>query len=298
LVAKKIARKKISELLLTERLGVEEEWLDPGSILKDFPTRFPKSIRKQKLPAEIKELENALDQLSKRGCHKGVLYWCLERLSPRADRLRSGDREQPSLEEDPNESSRWINRKLATREDMATVVSHIQATAKAIHRFRTEFLLCADALKDEVPLPEGILTEGPCDSIDVLSQLQASLMWVRRLAEYWETPYETTLMKSKGILYLLAYVSMFANTEGAQAKKAKRRLLTNKSKGATHGLRILTLSDAQAIGHIAYLYCGMDLQPVDLIAKLKAFQSDNATIYAKMVDLLVHLDIAARSRSA
>jgi hypothetical protein len=295
LVAKKSARKKISEQLLIERLRLEEEWLDPDNICKDFPTRLPKSIRQQRSPAEIKDLKKALDQLSKRGCHMGVLYWCLNRLGPRADWLRRGGEEIPPLVEDSQTVSMPTEpRKLATREDMAHLIRQVKSTAKTIYRFRRELLLSADALGDDCPLPESFLGEGPSDSIDSLYLLRASLRWVLQLAEYWETPYEATLMKSKGILYLLAYVSIYAD---ASASHPNERLHAKRSRAAKDS-RILTSRDAETISQIAYLYCRMDLPPADLIAKLEAFQSDHAMPYARLVDKLAHVDGAARSLSA
>jgi hypothetical protein len=83
LISNKVARKRISEQLLIERLLLDEEWLDPANVHVQFPTRLPKRVRKDKKASEIREIEKELDRLVKHGCHRGVLYWCLERLGPR-----------------------------------------------------------------------------------------------------------------------------------------------------------------------------------------------------------------------
>jgi hypothetical protein len=292
LISTKVARKRISEQLLIERLFLNEEWLDPANVHVQFPTRLPKGMRKAKEPSEIWDIEKELDQLVEHGCHRGVLYWCLARLGPREDWLQLGRKEVPPFEESGESAPLMVPHELAKREDMAALANQVKATAAQIHRFRKELLLCADALGHECPLPEGLMTDGPCDPLDAHFLLKSSLIWVQQLAACWATPQVIPLVKSKGILYLLVYVAMFpgAGTRGSKKKGGAAK----KAGGRGSRSQPLKLGTASGIALIANLYSGMKLPAPDLITKLRRFQKDHPNLYARLVNLLEHLDKAAR----
>jgi hypothetical protein len=293
LISNKVARRRISEQLLIERLLLDEEWLHPDNVHIQFPTCLPKRVRKGKTLSEIREIEKELDQLVEHGCHRGVLYWCLARLGPREDWLRLGGKEVPPFEESGETVPRRVSYRLATREDMAALANQVKATLGLIHRFRKELLLGAEALGDDCPLPEGLVTGGPCDPLDAHFLLKASLVWVQQLATCWATPTETTLMKSKGILYLLAYAAMFP---GAGTRDLKKKgAAAKKAEGAGSRSPVLKRRTAERIAQIAHLHGGLDLPAADLITKLRRFQGDYPDLYARLADLLKHLDEAARA---
>jgi hypothetical protein len=142
------------------------------------------------------------------------------------------------------------------REDLEEVRAKTDAARRVIHRYRRELELVADACerhasatawerlsaeKNKLPdagksegaeaersehpeagiseyrLPRGIWT-SPKDGGDALALLMDSLTWASSLAEAYWAPYETTLLKSKGLLYLTAYVG-----EHADARKFRGR---------------------------------------------------------------------------
>jgi hypothetical protein len=184
-----------------------------------------------------------------------------------------------------------VSHKLATREDMAALVNQVKATAGQIHRFRKELLLCADALGNECPLPEGLMTDGPCDPLDAHFLLKSSLIWVQRLAECWAKPQATTLVKSKGILYLLAYAAMFPGDGSRDSTKADAGKAPDGARSRSH---VLERRTEERIAQIAHLHSGMDLSAADLITKLRRFQDDHPDLYTRLVSLLKHLDAAVR----
>jgi hypothetical protein len=292
-VTKKNSRKKIAEQLLIERLGLEQDWLDPDDVRKDFPTRLPKSPPNKLTPADVRDLEKRLDQLVAHGCHRGVLYLCLRELEPRTQWLRKGGKEIPPLEDDPKGVARQAPpRKLPTREDMATFARQVKATRRSFDLCEPGLLYSAED-RNDIPLPHGTFTSGPSDPIDLGYQFRASLKYYGQLADGWATPYETTLMKSKEILHLLVYVSMCANDSVISVGRTKDAT-TAKVPGRYS--ETLTRTDAEAIANIAYLYCRMDFLPRELVAKLKAFKSNHPDLYARMTSKLTQLDRVARSQ--
>src|SRR5260370_657111 len=87
-------RKRISDVLLAERLGLDEEWLDPDNIVhlpQSLPQTLPQGGGRKMSVAEVRDLEKYLDNMVTGGCHRSVLYWCLEQLGPKSDRARAGE---------------------------------------------------------------------------------------------------------------------------------------------------------------------------------------------------------------
>jgi hypothetical protein len=291
LIDKKIVRKRISELLLIERLHLDQEWLDPENVGGRLPKGLPRRLKKRS-PREIKEVEQRLDQLVARGCNRRVLYWCLARFGPREDFFRRGGTKVLPLEDDELGEVKFVFSKLATREKIAPLVEHSTNALEYVRKFRKELLLAADVLMEECPLPEDPWAEGPCDPVEALTQLQSSLKWVRQLASCWATPQETTLMKSKGILYLLVYVAIHSEPVNAGIREPRRK---KRGKAHTTEPPKLMPETAKSIAHIAFLCGEMDLVPADLPIKLKRFRKEHPTLHARMVDLLATLDTTANS---
>ena len=86
---------------------------------------------------------------------------------------------------------------------------------------------------------------GPEDADDALSLLKESLSWVASLAGAYTTPFEKTLLKSKGLLFLTAYVLGYADARKVRAQRwmgVKRELaglasLVTKKKWSPSDLR-------------------------------------------------------------
>ena len=293
LIDKKIVRKRISELLLIERLHLNQEWLDPENVGGRLPKGLPRRL-KNRSPREIKDIEQKLNHLAAHGCNRRVLYWCLARLGRREDFFRRGDTRVLPLEEDESGVAEFVPSKLATREEMKPLIEHAMNARKFIRKFRKELLLAADVLTEECPLPDGLWAEGPSDPIEAITVLLNSLKWAQQLASCWGTPPETTLMKSKGILYLLVYVSLHANSMDPVVSGTGRR---TRVQARTTEPTVLAPETSQAITDIAHLCGDMDLIATDLPTKLKRFKLEHPTLHARMVDLLETLDRVARSNS-
>jgi hypothetical protein len=86
---KKENRQRVSEALLVERLGLGDEWQDPGNF-GDLPTRLPPSGWYKPTKAESFDLKQSIEQLGTLGCDRRVLYWCLWQMSHAANKVRMG----------------------------------------------------------------------------------------------------------------------------------------------------------------------------------------------------------------
>src|ERR1700751_3500863 len=97
---KAIERKKISEALLADRLGLNEDWIERweehGKIREEsqMPDRIPPFIRKD-FKKEIKHIEDEIERLVKAGCRRQVVHFCLAQLGPEATWLRAGREKEP-----------------------------------------------------------------------------------------------------------------------------------------------------------------------------------------------------------
>lgn len=278
-------------MLLTERLHLDQEWLDPENIGNRLPKGLPKRL-KTRSPREIKAVEQKLSQFTARGCNRRVLYWCLARLGRRQDFYRKGGTKVVPLEEDESGEVKFVASKLATLQEMKPLVDAVAKARRNISKFRKELLFAADVLAEECPLPDGLWAEGPSDPVEALTVLLNSLKWAQQLVSCWATPLETTLMKSKGILYLLVYVSLHADSMDTVVTGTGRR--TRVPVHATEPTA-LTPEIAEALADIAHLCGDMDLVPADLPIKLKRFRKEHPTLHARMVDLLATLDTTANS---
>ena len=292
------ARNRIAELLLAERLSLHVEWLDPGNIAV-LPQTLPQGGGRKLSPTDVKDLEKYLDGFVRSGCSLRVLYWCLERLGPQADRKRAGEVLKLIFPETPRKLIKegavfyedetdidWVSwtPALATREDMAGVITKIEAAAKAIRRFEKELVMVADALGDALPLPQGLWTDELFDADETMLILRQSLAWAKKLAASWQAPNHRLLVKSKGILYLLMYVWIHTKQSPAREGKTKRKR-SRKTKPYRIARQV-----AHTISIIAHLYCGMSSPAEDLIDKLEDFHDDYPDLHKSMVILLESLE--------
>src|ERR1700686_4992539 len=82
-------RKQISEALLAELFCLDKEWLDPANVIylpEALPLELPQNGGRKISTSDVRDLKRYLDDLVARGCHRQVLYWCMEQLGPDADR--------------------------------------------------------------------------------------------------------------------------------------------------------------------------------------------------------------------
>ena len=149
---------------------------------------------------------------------------------------------------------------------MEAVGNKAKAARRLIHRHQRELLLIADT--KEVPPPSGIMTE-PEIAEYALALLEDSLTWVSGLAEAYTAPFEKTLLKSKGLLYLTAYVLAHAD-----ASKIRRRRRDGVDK---------------ALAGLASMVTKREWSPSDLLAKLRKFERDHPRLYKLLVRKLDEL---------
>jgi hypothetical protein len=219
---KTIDRKKISETLLADRLGLNEEWIERweerGEIREELhiPNRLPAFIHKNYEKGEIEEIGREVERLVKAGCHRRAVYFCLAQLSPEAIWLRAGGERKPvfrNRQKDAVADADYFvddERRLGTREHLEAVANTAKAARKQIHEYQRELLLVAES--SNYPLPVGFNCRAKT-AVEALDLLQDSLTWVVTLADAYTAPMETTLLKSKGLRYLTLYVSMFADSK-------------------------------------------------------------------------------------
>jgi hypothetical protein len=177
--------------------------------------------------------------------------------------MREGRRRKlvPGNDGEFNPTAEWTEKqKLATREDLESVWDNAVKTRRLIHKHQRELLLVADT--NEFPLPRG-MTTVPEDADDALALLKESLSWVARLAGAYTKPFEKTLLKSKGLIFLTAYV-----LSHAQATKVR-------------GLRWMGV-DKELAG-LASLVTERAWPPSDLRAKLRTFEKDHKRLYKLLV---------------
>lgn len=232
-------RKAMSEALLAERLGLKDPWIDRwdenGTLREETcaPDELPSFITSRLGPQLVKKFEDGVDQLVKAGCQRSVVHFCLLQLSPLAEKQRLGQRRVGVQARPREELDAQAHRKqIATREDMASVASSARAARKQIQKQQHELLLLADISKSALPRGFFAIAEH---SEDALLTLKAALTWVERLADSYTAPMETTLMKSKGLIYLTLYVTEHANER--ELRSSEISTLLKDGKRPTNGVR-------------------------------------------------------------
>ena len=286
--SKKIARKKIDAAVLAERLGLDEPWIERWEQDGEWnekscaPDQLPAFIRSTHTKAEINEVEADIHRLVAAGCSGPVIYFCIDMLSPSAEEIRSGREWTAISGKDGGECSQVKSkRKLATSEDLGTVANTAKEARKQVHRYQSELLLMADT--GEHPLPGSMMTQLTL-AVDAIDLLESSLTWVAELAEAYTASFESTLLKSKGLLYLTAYVSMYAEN----GKLRSPQHLAQKDIAVPNQREVRAQRDAlphdNALASLARICTGKDggWSPSDLYAKLHKFEEDHPRLFAKL----------------
>jgi hypothetical protein len=290
---RKDARRRITESLLIERLGLNGEWADPDNLPKSLPTELTGSIAEQLSRSDRMEIERELDRLVEIGCCRGVLYFCLLQMGVEQDQLRAGSEWKTPTEDEPQFPPIRLHRDMAAqKDDMDPLANQVKATAKAITTWRRELLLSADALGTECDLPHGFLDDGPPNAVEALATLQSSLLWVRRLAEFWEAPYEAAAVKTKGILFLLAYVAIFGHRPPKQSRQRPQADCQVERLPAK-----LTKREAGVLSRLANLYCQEVVEPHVLSDRLVTFRADYPRLFMSLTSLLACLHSLAKPAS-
>jgi hypothetical protein len=272
----RVPRRRVEEALLADRLRLNDEWVERweegGKCVEESlaPAGLPPFIRDTLgRGKDYYDVEGHIRRLVKAGCLRPVLYFCLEQLSPKAAAVRQGRRRKSVPGEDGEftlADERTEGRPLATREDMEAVRNKAEAARRLIHRYQRELLLVTDT--KEFRLPSGMPTV-PEDADDALSLLKESLSWVSGLAEAYTKPFERTLLKSKGLLYLTTYVREHADARKIRGRRDK--------------------SVDTALAGLASLVTKRAWSPSDLRAKLRKFEADHPRLHKLLVRKLDEL---------
>lgn len=259
-------RKKVAERLLRERLGLDEDWVnrdDDGNA--HLPSALPQFLAQKHSRLALKALEEDLDRLVEAGCRRQALYFCLAQLNPEAG---------------------WSRQLSATKEDMEAVANKAKAARKLIQRYRDELLLAASA--SQQGLPGGMFTTLP-DPDEAISVLTNSLTWVSSLVDSYAAPFEKTLLKSKGLLYLTLYVSVHADARRSRTPDSQRVIGTTVIQRRARRSKLGTIAPDHALASVARLCTSKRWSPSDLREKLKRFQRDFPSLYTKMKSKMLEL---------
>jgi hypothetical protein len=288
---KKEHRRRVSEVLLIHRLGLENDWLDPDDIA-NLPTKLPKSGWRKRTAAENSDLKRYIGHLAAVGCNRQVLYWCLWNMSRAAHELRMGAVQKSILKEGAEEYDLvTVPQLLATGDDMAELTKTVQDAADMISRYEKELLIAANVLLDNPQLRKDLMEFEEVTPNEAMPMLRSLLHWIKRLADAWPAPNLNTLMKSKGVLFLLAYVRLCEK----RSTPSPRSRITKERAGPTKPDR-LAVKNASTVADIAQLYTGEDFTPDNLIDKLQDFHHKHPNPHSRMVSLLKSLEDVARSR--
>jgi len=178
-------RHKIEEALLAERLGLNDDWIDrweeDGECKEESfaPNELPEFIqaqieeqlnddhqitrygRKELVKEYLDSVNEAVEQLVTAGCRKQVIYFCLNELSPEAERRRLPSRpidapKSPKpggsppggrLEDELDIPVPPPPKKLAQRQELGELPSLARRVKRLIHRYRKELWLVAHAVE-------------------------------------------------------------------------------------------------------------------------------------------------------
>ena len=282
----------MDEALLRDALRLDEDWLDRDENgVAHLPTRLPSFIKHGRLHWEVVSLESAIDRLGSAGCRRQVLYFCLKELSPAAEQSRRGRKlVRVGVNTDPEEF-RSEPLKWAPKEDLKVVANQAKRTLKLIRKHRRELLLAYDAIKPTIRV--GLIEECADAGSELLSVTPRLLAAVCNLANSYVAPFETTLLKSKGLLYPTLYVSMYADPE--KLKSAQQR--ADRELDGVHAKRQRPtkrdILPEHALATIASVGTGHHWAPSDLFAKLTRFEKDYPALHKKMKSKFAALHRAA-----
>lgn len=222
-----------------------------------------------------------------------MLYWCFGQLGVEAEAARQGTRQVTRLHADESKNKTILVRPpMATRKGMLSLSRKAIAAARAIRKHRTELLLAAEGCQESIDLPTGLMTELQLPE-EAIALLLSSLSWVNRLADSWQSPNPTQLMKSKGLLFLLTYTWLCSNSAFAPS----RPRTTHRMTPPTATLRLST-DAAQEVAASVHIYLSAAFAPGDLSDKLQDFGSLEPALFAELIALLGALHSSAVSAAA
>jgi len=272
-------RRRIAQRLVGERLGIERGWEDSALAPATFGD-LPDFGEPKLSPEEASKIEAFIAKLIDLGCNRYVVYWCIQELLTDADRLRGG------------------GGAMATREDMAGLSKRIQGAEELIRRYSKELLLVAEACPDEHPLRSGWETFPAPIPAETMHDLLDHLTWVKGLAEAWKSPNVNSLMKNKGLLYLLAY-ALLHSEERLEPKTGKKQ---QKPSTQPPPYR-LARERANIVAEIAFAYrwkgteeedprrhYDKSYSAEDLQDKLQDFCTEHPSLFKNMLSLLEALE--------
>ena len=314
----KQTRKRMSDVLLEERLGLDHDWVErweegDGRLREESlaPSELPKFIEariertaklgrtaktvQNKLEAELaikketQHVNTAIDQLVAGGCCQPVVYYCLQELSPEAEDNRSkgefmGATKKISAKEalaaKPSDDELdipavMVRSPLGTREDLKKVATAVAKASEMIHSYRRELRsLTEDAgITFKVPLPKGITV--PRKALQLLQKL---LTWVASLPDEYSAPFETNLFKSKGLLFLTAYVEFVADKN-----KVGRRTEAKMHRAMALLANIVMTKDDKTEEDKVKEQGKTEWSPSDLLVKLHQLEQDFPRQHKKLL---------------
>lgn len=289
----RIDRKAISEKLLAERLGLNDPWIDrweQNGVWHEescAPNHLPSFIRRQREKDEVRVVEDLIDRLVAAGCQRPVVYFCLTQLSPASEWLRTGGRYRGVQAKDDEYTAQQKEiKKLATREDMASVTSSAKEARKQIHKYKYELSLVAEASRGFLPLGISTYAEDPEDA---LLLLEGTLTWVARLANAYVAPMATTLLKSKGLLYLTTYVSKYAGQSKLRSPQVHASLGDSRKASESVRARGSVPVSGNVLSNLINQVTGKDWSPSELKDKLKSFRDGHPRLYKLLRQKLTEL---------
>lgn len=283
---KRANRKKISEALLAERLGLTDEWQNVENL--SLPVSLPPSGKRKTSKAESFDLKRYIDELGTLGCDRQVVYWCLEQTGHTVEMARMGAMRRGVAK--PGEDDldvRVMPNPSPTSDDMVSLESKFRAALEGLRRHQDELVMTADVLLESPKVPWDLMEVQELTPDDAVAILRSLLHWATRIAQAWPAPNLKTLMRSKGLLFLLAYVHM-CERRGAMTKNG-----TKKGPRRATSAR-LSVRHVHTIVHIALLYTGEPFSADNLVDKLQDFQREYPALSGRMNGLLENLEEIAR----
>jgi hypothetical protein len=213
-------------------------------------------------------------------------------MSHTAKRLRMGALRKAVLREGEEDADLvTVEHPLATGDDMTELINKVQTAAEMILRYENELLIAADVLLDKPQLRRDMMEFEEVTPDEAMLLLRSLLHWIKQLARAWPAPNLNTLMRSKGVLFLLAYVRMCEKRSPTSLCSGRRK---KRSKQPSRDR--LTLEHADTIAHIVLIYTGEEFKPDNLVDKLQDFRRKYPTIHRRMVSLLKRLEEVARAK--
>jgi len=195
-------KRRIAQRLIGERLGIEHDW-DDAAETPATPGIIPDYGEPKLSVKEAFAIEGLITTLINLGCNPYVVYWCIQQMVTDANLLGGGA-------------------SMATREDMVGLSKRVRGAEELIHKYANELLLVAEACPSAHPVRRGWETDPAPIAAETMHNLLDHLTWVKGLAKAWRSPNVNSLMKNKGLLYLLAYVWLHSQ-ERVEPKAGKKQ---------------------------------------------------------------------------